>query len=37
VRAPTVDDAEAVTEVIAACEFADSGRTEITVEELVGA
>jgi mycothiol synthase len=36
VRAPTVDDAEAVTEVIAACEFADSGRTEMTVEELMG-
>jgi mycothiol synthase len=35
VRAPTVDDAEAVTEVIAACEFADSGRTETTVEVLM--
>jgi mycothiol synthase len=36
VRAPTVDDAEAVTEVISACELAESGRTETTVELLMG-
>jgi mycothiol synthase len=36
VRAPTVDDAEAVTEVISACELAESGRTETTVEVLMG-
>ncbi len=36
VRAPTADDAGAVAELIAACQLADGGRTEMTVEELVG-
>jgi mycothiol synthase len=36
VRAPTADDARTVAELIAACEFTDTGRAEMTIEELVG-
>jgi hypothetical protein len=34
VQAPTAGDAGAVAELIAACQLADGGRTEMTVEEL---
>jgi mycothiol synthase len=36
VRAPTAGGAGAVAELIAACQLADGGRTEMTVEELGG-
>ena len=36
VRAPSAADARAVAELIAACQLADSGRAEMTIEELVG-
>jgi mycothiol synthase len=36
VRAPTISDARVVAELIAAAELVDGGRTEMTVEELMG-